>query len=157
MDQSKKNASLQRARLVLPLFLGGVVIAAVGFTMREITPRDVSASSVRDEIVNAIESDGYVGPFLMQAESFDGESSEFINFHAETDDLMIGARRAVLEINPATDTIQFVLYEATIVSVPERAGETQVVSRERYILGPFDWKLDIVEDTQRDAVRIVPD
>lgn len=146
MGASRSKRSLTRARLVLPLFLAGVAIAGFGLLLRSMTPREASASAVRKEISRVIDRRGTIGPFYLQAESFDPARGEFTNFHAETDDLMIGARRAVLHVNAATDTVQFELFSATILRVPEGDADAPVMSQDRYILGPFEWKLDIVDD-----------
>ena len=154
MPRSQPITSLQRVRLALPLILAGAVIALVGVTMYRMNPREATASSVRMQIAAVVESRGYFGPFVLQAETYDAVTHEFLNFHAETDTLMVGARRAILSVDAKTDTVQFDLYDVTIVSVPERGDETTTVARDQYTLGPFDWKLDIVEDARQ--IDVIP-
>jgi len=147
-------------RLVAPFFFAGLLIAGVGLVIKRSLPGPPTASEVRAGLTVAVLQGAWLGPFKVKADGRDDATGTLLRFTATTDQLIVTAERATIDVNPATDTIGFDLERVVIVRVPEErdsnadeADDSSLVSRERYVLGPFPYPEDIAVDPPNERNR----
>lgn len=148
MIETRANSGRKSWRRVLGvLVFVGVLIVLSWMTLRAGTRKVQAAGDVRRDLAAVVTEGGYIGVFFMRGERYDLAEGEFHNFTAETDDLMLSAKRARVRIDAQNDAISFELFEVVVMRVPEGDTGMDVTFQrlDRYELGPFPYKLDIVE------------
>ncbi len=144
-------------RMILTLGVAAILIVS-GFVLLRKEPETHTVSHVARLVreialsTNAPDAPrgaGTLGPWKIAAQNVDPVDGDLINFQLTSRELMLGAERAKLIIDPETDTLTLELRQVVFARVPEEMKndtEAFLHAREEYRLGPIPYGIDIVPD-----------
>jgi hypothetical protein len=147
------------ARLLLPVLAAGLVMACVlvllrtsrsGHTVSQVK-RGIHTIALHRSTEPDRADGGPLGPWWIAADGVDPVTGVLENFHVSSGNMEIAARGARLTVDPVDDTFTFELLDVAFTRVPdpdasEPEPEGLLVSKERYVLGPAPYGVDIVSD-----------
>ena len=140
------------ARLLLPFACAGLIIAGLLVIITRTMKETTTVAEIRDRIhgIALREPDGGgVGPWWICASGLDPETGDLIDFHLETAQMRIAAKRARVIVNTEDDSMSLDLRDVVYVRIPdedELGPEHVVLEKNRMLLGPIPVKADVVAD-----------
>ena len=146
-------------RLWLPLSCAGLIVLCI-VMLRAGPPRSHTVSRViRDVHQVALKQPdgGLMGSWWIAAKGIDPLTGELLLFTVECGPLQFGAETARVVVDPEANTFQFVMTNVVVARAERqesgRSGNDFVIDVDSYTLGPIPYRLDIVADDGRSALR----
>jgi hypothetical protein len=167
IQQRETSRPPNRARLILPFVACGLLIAGVGLmiargerqqTVSEVA-RTIRQVALRGGAPNGNPEAGSFGPWLLAAGSVDPVTGLYHDFTITSGDLLIGAARAKLHVDPDSDTFTFEMWNVVYTVAPDAANaetESYVYRKDHYLLGPAPYGVDIVPDGDSGGIMPTP-